>query len=161
MQNKALFITLSLLIAGMVAWLGYQYVDAMEVAFEDELVKQNQQDSNKSIKAFDDGWVDKFAKANKAEYTYPATELQIKLDLISKMSDEKLYRVVIDQIDSYKFFCLNQVLKSNNIKFSYYKTKGFVKLVITTDDKKYMLGVLEQLKDYGITYKVEETIKRG
>lgn len=108
-----------------------------------------------------DSWVEQFAKANKADFTYPATELRIKLDLVSKMSEEKIFRVVIDDIDAYKFFCLNQVLKNNNIKYSYYKTKGFVKLVITTQDKNYLKTVLEQLLDYGIKYKIEEAIKRG
>lgn len=109
----------------------------------------------------DDGWIERFAKANKADFSYPAMELRIKLDLVSKMSEEKIFRVVIDQIDAYKFFCLNHVLKSNDIKYSYYKTRGFVKLVVATQDREYLKKVLSELADYGIEYTIEEAIKRG
>lgn len=106
-------------------------------------------------------WVGRFAKQDPKDFAYPATELQIKLDLVGHMEHEKVYRIVIGDVDSYKFFCINQVLSSNGIKYSYYRTDGFVRLIIATSDRKYMEQVLSELEDYGIEYKIETTLKQG
>jgi hypothetical protein len=161
MQAKVLIFSLSCVLFLMVGWMGHQYGLAKNASF-DESVQVIRMEPNRIMDTNgSDNWIQRFAHANKSDFSYPASELKIKLDLITQLQEEKLYRVVISHIDSYKFFCLNQILKSNNIKFSYYKTRGFVKLVITTKNKPYMLHVLKQLKEYGIEYRVKETIRRG
>lgn len=113
---------------------------------------------NQSTKA---AWVSHLAEKGTLDYLFPAAEMQIRLELIKRLKDEEVYRIVIDDIDNYKFFCINQVLSSNDIKYSYYRQGGFIRLVVTTADRAYMEAVLGELKEYGIDYTIERTLKRG
>lgn len=101
-------------------------------------------------------WIFKLKDAAQKNYAYPVSEIEISLQEEKPGLDEKFYKVVIDGLDGYKFFCVNQVLSANNINYSFYKEEGLVKLVIASPNYKSLKGVMDTIREYGIDYKIEE-----
>lgn len=135
------------------------YVGAMG-AYELPLVQtynfKDQQDNN-SQEILKSAWVSRLAMQDKAEYIYPAPEMQVKLMLSSEMEQEqesKIYRVSVGVIDEYQFFCINQVLSAHKIKYSYYKVGDHIWLLVASNNQDYLHNVLEKLKHYEINYTI-------
>ncbi|NWF66719.1 MAG: hypothetical protein HXX81_04540 [Campylobacterales bacterium] len=105
-------------------------------------------------------WLDKIAKKEIKDYSFAVNDISIKIALNEEIKFEEFFEIVVENIDEYKFFCLNQILKSKEIKFYLYKKLNFVKLIVTTNDKNYLDTVLAELKRYDIEYKVEKVIKK-
>lgn len=101
-------------------------------------------------------WIKRLKDATKMDYSYPVSEIEIALQEEKPGFDKRFYRVVIDELDGYKFFCVNQVLSANNINYSFYKDGGLVRLVIATTDYKDLKEIMDTIKTYGIDYKIEE-----
>jgi len=104
------------------------------------------------------GWLGELAKTKSGDFTLPTTELQIRLEGNSTKNFVDAYRIEVDKLDSYKFFCLNQILRANNIGYSYYKKDGYIRLVITVIKEVDLEKILKEIKRYGIDYKLEKTL---
>lgn len=100
-------------------------------------------------------WIYKLKKSTPKEYAYPISEIEINLQEKKPGLDERFYKVVIDELDGYKFFCVNQVLSRNNINYSFYKEQGLVRLVVASPDFRSLKKVMDAVKEYGIEYKIE------
>lgn len=162
-MQKALLVLIPLgLSIAAVAFVSHLFFKSLDITAtipqKENLTVTNQQDQNEKS---DDEWIKSFAKQSKKGFEYPVTELQIKLDLLQQLKDQTVYRVVIDDLDEYKFFCINQVLKAKDIKYSYFRSKGYIKLIVTAKDEEYLKSVLLQLKEYNINYKIEQTLIKG
>ncbi len=133
----------------------YKTVSGVEVQnFE---VKKEYELQGDVVASQDKGWLGELADKKNEKFMLPTTELQIKLEDNQKKELIEVYRIEIEKLDSYKFFCLNQVFKANGIEYSYYKKDGYIKLVIVTPDKVELESILKELKKYGIEYKLDKT----
>ncbi len=103
-------------------------------------------------------WIEGIVKREQKEYSYAATELDIRLDYQDAMKnrDYKHYRIDVENLDSYKFFCINQVLKSKNILYSYYKVDGLIKIAISESNRDLLNDALKEIKKYKIDYTIKE-----
>lgn len=101
-------------------------------------------------------WVKRFSTQENPPYRYPAPELHVKLDFAPAVA-LKTFRVVVGELDSYRFFCLNQVLLAHKINYAYYKTEGHIRLIVTTQDESYLRSVLKELQRYEITYEIHQS----
>lgn len=97
-------------------------------------------------------WLGGLSQKKRQDYIYPAPEVQLHLSLIQDRTDTKDFRVRVKAIDSYQFFCLNQVLTAHKIEYSYYRMGNGVELVINAKNEDYIKEVLEKLKYYEINY---------
>jgi hypothetical protein len=104
----------------------------------------------------DNEWIYKLKTSTPKEYAYPVSEIEINLQEKKPGIDERFYKVVIDELDGYKFFCVNQVLSRNNINYSFYKEQGLVRLVVASPDYRSLKKVMDAVKEYGIEYKIED-----
>lgn len=97
-------------------------------------------------------WVNSFASKNIPGFSYPSLEFSIVLDFSNAKKTDTLR---ISNLDSYKFFCLNEVLKSNNIKFTYIKTADFVTLEVALNKNGLREKLTNELKKYNISYHIQ------
>lgn len=97
-------------------------------------------------------WVQIFAKQELHNFSYPSSELFISLDFSDKKRTNTLK---ITNLDSYKFFCLNEILKSNNIKFAYQKIADSVILEVVLDGANLKNTLINELNKYNISYSIQ------
>lgn len=79
---------------------------------------------------FAESWSSIFAKKEVPHYRYPVPEMFLALDFSPKRYTDILQ---ISNLDEYKFFCLKEILKSNNIKFTYKIVRQKATLEIALD----------------------------
>ena len=96
-------------------------------------------------------WVDNFAQKNINNFSYPSSELAIALDFSNAQKTDTL---AISNLDSYKFFCLNEVLKANGIRFAYIKKADQITLEVALRDNLTRSNLTNELKKYGISYQI-------
>lgn len=96
-------------------------------------------------------WSSVFARKELPNYRYPAPEIFIALDFSGKNRTDILQ---ISNLDSYKFFCLKEILKSNNIQFTYRIQNQKATLEIVLDSKQKRANLLSEFKRYNIAYSI-------
>lgn len=104
------------------------------------------------------GWIGRGSQRGDVSYIFPATEMQVRLmfsDSIKRDARE-IFRVNVGVVDDYQFFCINQVLTSHRIEYSYYKIGDSVWLVVASPNETILRGILEQLRHYDIDYTISK-----
>lgn len=121
---------------------------------KNEKIADKNIDSNNTNSTEDDktSWIKALQKETLPNFSYPAQELFITLDF---SNTKKTNILTISNLNSYKFFCLNEILKSNNIKFTYIKNNELVKLEIALDRASLKEKLTEELKKYNISYNIK------
>lgn len=96
-------------------------------------------------------WSTIFARKELPSYRYPVPELSIAVDFSPKRYTDILQ---ISNLDSYKFFCLKEILKSHNVRFAYHIHNQKAKLEIALDSNAMRTNLLNELKRYNIAYNI-------
>ena len=103
------------------------------------------------------GWAKDFVASTQSSYAYPALELDINFDLQAPEKTYKQFRVIVEPLDSYKFFCLHQVLSSNGMNYAYYKSGNQLQLMVSAKSEEFLNQVLSQLNRYEIKYQIDKS----
>ncbi len=74
-------------------------------------------------------WFDRITTFN-TSYTYPSKEFDVMIDFIDPNTKYIPEKLLISAIDKYKFACINEFLKSQNINFAYSKNHNSVDIII-------------------------------
>jgi hypothetical protein len=117
--------------------------------FEPLELKQN--NSNQDKEAL---WLNHLSKAKKKQYFFPVDEIYIKTDLVKDKQKTKGYKLLVDDLDPYEIFCLNQELKRFNIKYFFKKDKTSNKLIVFSNDLGRLNSLVKVLKKYQIDAKI-------
>lgn len=96
-------------------------------------------------------WLDKIKEK---EFEYPATTIRLRAKLGDKSLIDTYTSVIISGLDEYMFYCLNQILKKHDIKFTYYKNGDILNFIIFLDSINRE-QILTSLQYYNIGYKVQ------
>ncbi|MGX3011991.1 hypothetical protein ACWIUD_10645 [Helicobacter sp. 23-1044] len=110
-------------------------------------IAESSTESNK----FAESWRGIFAKKEIPHFRYPAPEAFITFDLSEAKSTDILQ---ISNLDSYKLFCLKEILKANNVKFTYEILRGRATLRVILDSANKRKNLLNDLKRYNIAYHI-------
>ena len=110
-------------------------------------------------------WLAHFSKSEQNGYFYPVNEIYINLDLNEKTGLTKTYQLDAPISDSYKLFCLQEVLKQYNVRYFLNKNQEDAKLLLYLDDKSKLDLLVKALKTYDISanilpYKEEKQWKK-
>ena len=99
-----------------------------------------------------------FLKENKiTKDRYPADEIILAWDLVdSDSKKETLYRLSIEEIDQYQYFCLMQVLKDKNIKKQIKQENGVYKIYINLHSASAAKLIVNELIAYDIDAKISK-----
>ena len=106
------------------------------------------------VVARDVDWSEKLEKVANSSYAYPATEMQIRFDFNGGKSS-KASRIIIENLDEYKFFCLNQILTQKDIEYAYSKVGSSVKLILFAESGTLRENLMQDLKRYEIDYRIQ------
>lgn len=136
----ASFVAISIYINNSASMLNYTSIDTKV-----KNVKEPKDVDNHS-------WVQVLSKHELYNFSYPSSELFISLDFSDKRRTNTLK---ITNLDSYKFFCLNEVLKSNNIKFAYQRIADSVILEVILDNENLKHMLVGELNKYNISYSIQ------
>lgn len=104
----------------------------------------------------DDTWISNAnEKAVAATFQFPSNVLDINVE-VKRYEDLKTdyTKVVIKNLDDYKFFCLNEILRQKHIDFSYFKHHNTLDLLLFMPDEKQREIILKDFTYYGIEYEV-------
>ena len=110
-------------------------------------------------------WLNHFSKSEQNGYFYPVNEIYINLDLNEQTGLTKTYQLDAPISDSYKLFCLQEVLKQYNVRYFLNKNQEDAKLLLYLDDKSKLDLLVRALKTYDINanilpYKEEKQWKK-
>ena len=75
------------------------------------------------------------------------------MDLTKKIDPRKPYKLVVENLDPYQIFCLNQELQRHKLRYFFKKTKNETKLFVYSKEKKELYGLIKVLKNYQIDVK--------
>lgn len=104
-----------------------------------------------------ESWLTFLSDQEESSYTYPATELSVRFDFANKDNLKQSFpsAISIDNLDEYKFACVKQVLRQNDIESAYYKSGNVLKLVVFLSDEAMYEKLIADLKYYRLSYAVQ------
>lgn len=121
---------------------------------DDIIPKPHTQKNVGSLSDSDNSWLEDSLKNSKS-YIYPATEIKIRMDFRSPNDKSVPTKLVIDNLDDYKFFCLGEVLKEQKLEFAYYQSKNSTNIVVFLPSDKRRNQIMEDLKYFKIPYQLQ------
>ncbi len=99
-------------------------------------------------------WLSHFSKSEQNGYYYPVNEIYIDLDLNEQIAGMKTYQLDTPISDSYKLFCLQEVLREYNVRYFLDKNEEDTKLLIYANDESKFNLLVNALKTYDISAKI-------
>ncbi|WP_201353505.1 hypothetical protein [Hydrogenimonas urashimensis] len=104
-------------------------------------------------------WLEDLAAKKRPSHAYAVTEMEIDLPLKKKPKPHEAYRLILKQLDSYKMFCIRQILDRNGIDYAIFRKKENGILMIHNLDKKSLNRIVKLVKKYDITIETENYVK--
>jgi hypothetical protein len=111
------------------------------------VIKKEQKEENSIIKALN---------LNRKRVILPAKELYLRVDLNYKAKTVILYQTVLNKLNKYTLFGIEQILKLNDIKYSIIKSKQDLKLFINFDKKSQAKKILRLFRSYNFDVRLKE-----
>nr|WP_317403665.1 hypothetical protein [uncultured Helicobacter sp.] len=148
-------------VAGLLAVLsgaiyGVLYLDKISVSpsFQAQPIEFPQTSTNQIQQS--ESWLNSLADHDELPYAYPATELSVRFDFADKDSKRGMpSSISINDLDEYKFACVKQVLRQNNIESAYYKSGDSLRLMVFLTDEAMYEKLLADLKYYRLSFSVQ------
>lgn len=101
-------------------------------------------------------WLDNFSKTQRLGYFYPVNEVLIEVDLNEKIViDNTIYKLSASVLDPYQLFCLKEELNQHKLKYYLKKDDKGVELLIYSKNINRLKNLVEVLKNYQISTKIE------
>ncbi len=104
-------------------------------------------------------WLKDLAARKKPTYSYAVSEMEISLPLKSKPEPKTSFRLILENLDGYKMFCVRQLFERNGIDFAVYKKEGEAVLIVHDIDKKEQKRIVQMVRKYDVKTKIEKYIK--
>jgi len=132
----------------------YINISSVEIEKQKNIIEKNREvKEEKSII--------KLLAENKIKTIFPAKELYLKIYLNYVPKTKYLYQTIIDKLNKYQIFGIEQILTLNNIKYSIIKSEKNLKLFINFDKKKDALKIKQLFKNYNFNVKLQQVKIKG
>jgi len=92
---------------------------------------------------------------------FPAKELYFKVDLNYIPKTRILYQMVLNTLDRYQLFGVEQILKLNNLNYSIIRSENNLKLFINFAKKREAEKVQKLFEDYNFNVTLKEVKIKG
>ena len=99
-------------------------------------------------------WLEELALKKNPTFSYAVSEMEIELPLKKSPKPETVYRLILEDLDDYKMFCVRQMLARHHIRFSVYRKKKKGVLMIQNVDRHAIEDVISLVKRYKIKAKI-------
>lgn len=154
MKNKIpavlAFCILFFLAVGWIAYFLKQPLSFKHLSQEQNLEKF----SETKIENKNEAWVEKISNQQTKSFSYPTNEMVLQYNF--NRGVEPL-RIFIEDLNEYRFYCINQILIENKIEYAYYKTDKVIQLVVFLNNKEMQHRILEDFNYYKIKYSIHNT----
>lgn len=127
-------------------FLAYYYSAPKDIQVEHQPILSQK----KSIEK-EESWLFSLLKSPK-NYTYPATEIKVNVDFKSLTERSESTKLVIKDLDDYKFFCLNEVLKEEDVEYAYEQVGNLANIIIYLPEGSKRKQIIQDLSHYEIEY---------
>ncbi len=104
-------------------------------------------------------WLQDLAAKKKPSYSYAVSEMEIDLPLRKKPEPKTAYRLVLNNLDNYKMFCVRQLLEQNGIEYAFFRKRSNGVLVIRDLKKKDLHRIIGLVKKYDVDVEIENYTK--
>ena len=104
-------------------------------------------------------WLEDLATRKKPSYTYAVSEMEIDLPLQLKPEPKTAYRLVLNNLDNYKMFCVKQLLEQNGIDYAIFRKKKSGVLMIHDLKKDQLDRIIGLVKKYDVDVEIENYTK--
>ncbi|WP_457593522.1 hypothetical protein [Hydrogenimonas sp.] len=104
-------------------------------------------------------WLKDLAARKKPAYSYAVSEMEISLPLKNKPEPKTSFRLILENLDGYKMFCIKQLFERNGIEFAVYKKAGHAVLMIHDIDRNEQKDIVRMVREYDVKTKIEKYIK--
>jgi hypothetical protein len=132
------------------------YIRISNISFkENRVVKQSKEVEKERIDVI------KVLADSKVKVVFPAKELYLKMDLNYVPKTTILYQTIINNLDKYKVFGIEQILELNKIRYSIIKSKNDLKLFINFDKKNQAIRIKRLFKNYNFNVQLKEVKIKG
>ena len=98
---------------------------------------------------------------SKTKDLFPAKELYLRVDLNYIPKTKILYKTIIDNLNKYQVFGIEQILDLNHIRYSIIKTKNNLQLFINFDKKSQAKKIQLLFKNYNFNVQLKEVKIKG
>ena len=101
-------------------------------------------------------WVNNsYEVAKTTDYQFPANVLDIDIE-VKRAEDLRVdpTRVLVKDLDDYKFFCLSEILRQRQVDFSYFKNQQSLDLLLFVPNEASRNELLKDFDYYEISYEV-------
>ncbi len=102
----------------------------------------------------DNLWLKHFRNHKPKRYYFPVEEIYIKTDLVTDEKHIKTYKLVVNKLDPYQVFCLQQELKRYKLKFFFKKENNTTNLLVFSQSITKLRSLVNVLKKYQIDAKI-------
>lgn len=127
------------------------YIKKFSINDRQIILSHNQTTKDDTKTSNNKTWISILSSKNITDFSYPSNELFITLDF---SHTPKTHILTISNLDSYKFFCLNEILKNNNIQFAYQKKGNSLILKVALDNDNLKAKLIDELRQYHISYHI-------
>ncbi|RDU65285.1 hypothetical protein CQA53_06855 [Helicobacter didelphidarum] len=148
------------LVGGYVLYAFYKKMQNSDVVVEQPITNVPQVNSIVNIPKMDstenEKWISSATeKAKDTTYQFPSNVLDINVE-VKRYEDLKTdyTKVLVKNLDDYKFLCLNEILRQRRIDFSYFKNQDSLDLLLFVPDEKRRISILKDFDYYNIEYEI-------
>jgi len=110
--------------------------------------------TNRKDPKIDNLWLRHLTKEETKRYYFPVEEIYIKTDLVVDEKRVKPYRLLVNNLDPYQIFCLQQELKRYKLKFFFKKEENTTNLLVFSKSITKLRSLVDVLKKYQINAKI-------
>jgi hypothetical protein len=136
----------------MFIYIKVSFMD-VEVETKETILKETSIKEEKILKAL--------ASAEPSEDELPVRELYYSVNLNFVTPVNIVYKTIINDLDKYQLFGIEQILKLNKIKYSIIKSNKNKKLFMNFHTKSSADRVVNLMKRYNINIKMEKIFIKG
>ncbi len=148
------------LIGGYVLYAFYKKMQNSDIEIERPTVNVSEEVNINRIPRMDSAvnetWtINANEKAKDVTHQFPSNILDINIE-VKRYEDLKTdyTKVLVKNLDDYKFLCLNEILRQRRIDFSYFKNQSSLDLLLFVPDENKRLAILKDFEYYNIEYEI-------
>ncbi|WP_457594925.1 hypothetical protein [Hydrogenimonas sp.] len=104
-------------------------------------------------------WLKDLASREKPSYSYAVSEMEISLPLKKRPEPKTSFRLILENLDNYKMFCVRQLLERNGIDFSVFKRGGKAVLMVHDLDRNEQKRIIRMVRKYDVKTVIEKYTK--
>ncbi|MWV61138.1 hypothetical protein DCO58_11200 [Helicobacter saguini] len=150
---------ISTIIGGYVLYAFYKKMQNSDVEIEQTIIDNAPKPRIAEIPKLDsipdNTWISGTPKAKDTSYQFPSNVLDINVD-VKKYEDLKTdyTKVLVKNLDDYKFLCINEILRQRRIDFSYFKNQNSLDLLLFVPNKEQREAILKDFDYYNVEYEI-------